>query len=163
MLQAHDLIVAGPLLLIGFVHRRIAQKGAFFLVLSNLPITILHELAHFTAALLLGGRPTGVSLWPSHNNGKWRLGSVTARATILSAAPTALAPLVWLAVGVLLLCERGPLASGSPLTLFTVYVAAYLCLAACIPSWQDIRIALANPLSLILWGTLLAAADILVG
>ncbi len=159
----HDIILAAPLVLIGIVHRRIAQKGAFFLVVSNLPITIMHELAHYASALLLGGRPVGFNLWPKLKNGTWQLGSVTARATVLSAAPTALAPLVWFLVGVLLLVERNTLAEGSILMLCGLYGAVYLCVAASIPSWQDIKIALSNPLSLMLWGAILITADFVIG
>ena len=123
----------------------------------------MHELAHYAAALLLGGRPTGFSLCPSLKNGTWQLGSVTARATILSAAPTALAPLVWFFVGGLLLVERSALADESLPRLCCVYLTAYVCMAASIPSWHDIKIALSNPLSLMLWSAFLVAADFVIG
>ena len=65
----NDITVVVPLVLIGFIHRRIARRGAFLLVLSNLPMTIMHELAHYTSALILGGKPGGFSLWPRLKNG----------------------------------------------------------------------------------------------
>ena len=163
MFNSHDIIVVAPLALIGFIHRRIAKRGAFFLVLSNLPITIMHELAHYTSALILGGKPIGFSLWPTLKNGTWQLGSVTARLTLISAAPTALAPLAWLFVGGLLLVDRSAMAGESLPTLCCIYLATYICVAASIPSWQDIKVALIHPLSLILWSALLVAADFVIG
>jgi hypothetical protein len=163
MFTLHDFIPLIPLVVIGFVHRQIAKNGAFFLIMSNLPITVMHELAHFTAALLLGGRPSGFSLWPRRENGAWRLGSVTARATVISAAPTALAPLAWLIVAGMLLAERATLAGASLPRMCGVHVAAYLCVAAALPSWQDIRVALMHPFSLLLWSVLLGAAAFATG
>ncbi len=163
MLSPHDIIPIAPLVLIGIIHRQIAKQGTFFLVLSNLPITITHELAHYMTALMLGGKPTGFSLWPKRENGMWRLGSVTARATLLSAAPTALAPLLWLLVGGLLLVERTALTGESMPMLCCIYLAAYICVAASIPSWQDIKVAIMHPLSLLLWGAILVAADFTIG
>lgn len=163
MFYPHDIIPAVLLVLIACVHRQIAKKGAFFLVISNLPITIMHELAHYASALILGGKPVGFSLWPKLENGEWQLGSVTARVTIISAAPTALAPLVWLIAGGLLLCERTALAGDSLPMLCFIYLAAYMCLAASIPSWQDIKVAIRNPLSLLLWGAIMVAADFAIG
>ncbi|HXE95237.1 MAG TPA: hypothetical protein VN642_02440 [Dongiaceae bacterium] len=163
MIHQHEVAVIAPLVLIGLVHRRIAKNGAFFLVVSNLPITVLHELAHFTAALMLGGKPVGFSLWPTLKNGTWQLGSVTARVTIISAAPTALAPLLWLPVGGLLLVERTALAGESLPILCCIHLAAYMCVAASIPSWQDIKVAIMHPLSLMLWSAILVAADFVIG
>jgi hypothetical protein len=154
----HDLIIVVPLLLVGYGHHRISKSGTFLLVLSNVPITIMHEMAHFIVALFLGAEPTSFSLWPKKDGNKWILGSVTARVTFLSAVPTALAPLLWLPVGGVLLVERIALSGDSLEKLCGVYLVAYLCLAACIPSWQDIKVALSHPLSLVLWAAIFAAA-----
>lgn len=156
-------MVLAPLVLMGYIHRQIARNGAFFLVLSNLPVTIMHELAHFVVALLLGGRPNGFSLWPRREGGGWRLGSVTARATLLSAVPTALAPLIWLLIGGILLAFRSEVAGESLARLCGVYLAVYLCAAASIPSWQDLHVAVTHPLSLLFWSALLAAIHYVIG
>lgn len=152
MFSHQDIIQVVPLALIGLIHRRIAKYGSFFLVLSNLPITMMHELAHYMSALLLGGAPTGFCLWPKREHGRWQLGSVTARVTLISAAPTALAPLLWLFVGGMLLAKRPVLSYEALPMLCGIYVAAYMCAAASIPSWQDVKVALMHPLSLLLWG-----------
>jgi hypothetical protein len=123
----------------------------------------MHELAHFVMALLLGGKPSGLSLWPRREGGGWRLGSVTARATLLSAAPTALAPLLWLPLGGILLSFRSEVAGESLARLCGVYLAVYLCVAASIPSWQDLNVAITHPLSLLFWGTLFVAAHYVIG
>ena len=139
-------------MLIGLAHRWVSRRGSFFLVLSNLPMTIAHELAHFAVALLLGGKPSAVSLWPTRNGRRWRLGSVTYHATLLSALPTALAPLAWLIIGGYLLTEKSTLAGESSLILSSIYLGIYICVSASIPSLQDMKIVLTHPLSLCLYG-----------
>lgn len=54
-----------PLFVIGWLHRWIARKGAFLLVVSNLPVSLVHETSHYVVSLLLGGRPSGINLWPT--------------------------------------------------------------------------------------------------
>ena len=146
-----DVYLIIPLVLLGQLHRWISRQGALLLVVSNLPITIAHELAHFLVALILGGRPTGISLWPQRSRNGWTLGSVTSHATILSATPTALAPLLWLPAGVGLLMNRAALSGGSVGALCGIYLAVYCCLAASVPSWQDIKVAATHPVSLLVW------------
>lgn len=159
----NTLIALSPLVVIGLAHRWVSRHGSFFLVVSNLPMTISHELAHFAVALLLGGKPSAVSLWPARNGNHWRLGSVTYQATPLSALPTALAPLVWLIVGGYLLSEKSTLAGDSLLILSSIYLGIYLCVSASIPSLQDMKIVLAHPLSLIIWTILVYVAIYLYG
>ncbi|MDD2897869.1 MAG: hypothetical protein PHI31_04065 [Desulfuromonadaceae bacterium] len=158
MFRTHDIIQLTPLVLIYLVHRRIARSGAFFLVLSHLPITIMHEAAHAVMALLFGVKPLGLSLWPQRENGRWRLGSVTARVTLISAVPTAFAPLIWLFVGAQLFDRRSAFNGESLFMTCGIYVAVYACIAAGIPSRQDVKVAFMHPLSLILWSAILIAA-----
>ncbi|HIJ80409.1 MAG TPA: hypothetical protein HPP76_01715 [Desulfuromonadales bacterium] len=159
-----DIILAVvPLLAIGYIHRRIAMSGAFMLVLSNLPVTIMHEMAHFTVALLLGAKPTGFSIWPHREGNRWQLGSVSARVNFISAAPMALAPLLWLVAGLFLLLQKDTIAQDSLKILAGVYLGVYLCIAASIPSRQDIKVALSHPMSLLLWVAIIVAADRLIG
>lgn len=155
MISDHDLIALVPLFLLGALHRYLSQRGSLFLIISNLPSTILHELAHFIVALLLGGTPTGFSIWPQRQNGRWRLGSVTAHLTICSAAPTALAPLLWLLPGYLIVTQGTEAFGASLRSQVQIYLAAYICLAAAVPSRQDIKVLLSNPLSILCWSALL--------
>lgn len=70
------------------------------------PGTVSHEAAHALVGLLLGAKPTSVSLFPKHmGNGHWQLGSVGfARLRWWNAPWTAMAPMllapmsIWLAV-----------------------------------------------------------------
>lgn len=133
----------------GAVHRRLSSSGSFFAILYCLPFTVMHEMAHFMVALLTGGRPSSFSVWPRRAGGGWVLGSVTAVPTILSAAPTALAPLGWLAIGyfVMVLWDFRPVWVPE----YLIVMVLYACSAACTPSWQDIKVALRNPFSLFMW------------
>lgn len=109
----------------------------------------MHETAHFVVAFLTGGRPSSFSIMPRRCEGGWVLGSVTAVPTILSAAPTALAPLGWLAIGyyVMMFWDFRPVWVPEYLIVVVLYASS----AACTPSWQDFKVALKNPFSLLLW------------
>lgn len=164
LFSAGDLLAFGSLVLIGLLHRWISQWGKFFLVVSNLPISLAHELAHYLTALALGGQPSGFTIWPEIDKDKrWVFGSISFRPTMLSALPTTLAPLLWLPVGGLLLLSRVELAQGSLEKLCLVYLVAYVCIAASIPSFMDIKVAVTNPMSVMFWGGIYWGASTLLG
>ncbi|HIJ87236.1 MAG TPA: hypothetical protein HPP97_06060 [Desulfuromonadales bacterium] len=104
------------------------------------------------AALFTGGRPSSLSIWPRRSENGWVLGSVVFVPTLLSAAPTAVAPLGWLVIGYysMVLWETRPVW----LPEWLIVAIVYACSAACTPSWQDIRVALTHPFSLLLWSAL---------
>ena len=136
-------------IVMGAIHRRLSSSGSIVAILYCLPFTIMHEMSHFVAAFLTGGRPSSFSVWPRRSGNRWVLGSVRAVPTLLSAAPTALAPLGWLAVGYysMVLWDMRPVWVPE----YLIVVILYACTAACTPSWQDIKVALTHPLSLLLW------------
>lgn len=133
----------------GALHRRLSSSASFIALLYCLPFTFMHELAHFVVALLTGGRPSSFSILPVRSGGRWVLGSVRAVPTLLSAAPTALAPLGWLVIGYYLLLQW----DFRPLWVpgYLLIIVLYACSAACTPSFQDLKVALGNPFSLVLW------------
>lgn len=136
-------------LVMGTLHRRLSSSGSFFAILYCLPFTVMHEMAHFVAALLTGGRPSSFSVWPRREGGGWVLGSVNVVPTILSAAPTALAPMGWLAIGYYTMVSWDIRPVWMP--EYLIVGILYACSAACTPSWQDIRVVLKHPVSLLLW------------
>ncbi len=144
------LIVA---VVMGVIHRRLSSSGSFAAVLYCLPFTIMHELSHFVVAFLTGGRPSSLCFWPSRSGKGWVLGSICATPTLLSAAPTALAPLGWLAMGYysMIFWDIRP----AWLPEYLLAVILYACAAACTPSVRDIRVALSHPFSLLLWAFVL--------
>ena len=133
----------------GVIHRRLFLAGSFFVVLYCFPFTIMHEFSHFVAAFLTGGRPSSFTVWPRRSENGWILGSVRSIPTLLSSAPTALAPLGWLVIGyyAVALWDLRPLW----IPEWMIVPIMYACSAASAPSWQDIKIALTHPLSLLLW------------
>jgi hypothetical protein len=135
--------------ILGAIHRRVSSSGSFLAILYCLPFTIMHETAHFVVALLTGGRPSSFSIWPRRSGNGWVLGSVNFVPTLLSAAPTSLAPLGWLAIGYYCVALWGLRPAWVPEYLIAVTV--YACTAACTPSRQDLRIVLTHPGSLFLW------------
>lgn len=136
-------------LILGILHRRMSSSGSFFAILYCMPFTAMHESAHFAAALLTGGRPSSFSIWPRRTGDGWVLGSVNFVPTVISAAPTALAPLGWLVVGyhVMVFWDFRP--AWVPDYMMVVFL--YSCSAACTPSMQDIRVAIRKPFSLLMW------------
>lgn len=137
-------------LVMGLLHRRLSSSGSIIAIFYCLPFTIMHEMSHFVAALLTGGRPSSCTVWPRRSGNGWVLGSVVSTPTLLSAAPTALAPLGWLVIGyyATMLWELRPAWVPEDLIIAILYA----CTAACTPSRQDIKVALTHPLSLLLYG-----------
>ncbi len=145
--------------------RRTAARGnALLLILLSLPSTFLHELAHYLIALVLGGNPSRFSLWPTAQrciraDGReekvWTLGSVTFQKSPLATLPAALAPLLYLPVVWYLITapEWSLPMTGGPETV-AVDLTSYAMLAAAVPSYQDIKVALTDLKSLLLYGLL---------
>ena len=68
-----------------------------------LPGTIAHELAHWSMALLLRGKPTPPSFWPHTEGRRWVLGHVLIRRPRwYNLPPIALAPLLLLPLAITL-------------------------------------------------------------
>lgn len=120
-----------------------------------LPGTFIHELLHFTVGLLLNAKPVSFSVWPRRSGpGHWTMGSVAfANVRWYNGAPVGLAPLLapagalWLA----------PAASGwhpawSDLQYWLLAAPVF---SMCLPSWADLRIAMASAMPV---ATLLALA-----
>ncbi|TXI03114.1 MAG: hypothetical protein E6Q76_14300 [Rhizobium sp.] len=117
---------------------------------TNLPGIAAHEVCHWLVALVLFGRPTGVSLLPRKMREGWTLGTVTVRAPRWwNMAPISLAPLALLPIS----GEAYQLlSSGTALISWPhiggLYLAATLAVSS-LPSSADWRHALSNPLPLV--------------
>jgi hypothetical protein len=152
VLHNNSLIIGFLVLsiVLGVLHRRLSSSGSILALIYCLPFTIMHELSHFMVALITGGRPSSFSIWPRRTVNGWLLGSVSAVPTLLSAAPTALAPLGWLIAGYYVMKYWDVRPQWLP--EYYILVILYACSAACMPSWQDINVAIKHPFSLALWG-----------
>jgi len=90
-----EWLVLGVLVLL---QRLVARLGLWPYALVALPGTVLHELAHWVTAWLLGAGPSAPQLWPRQQAGRWQLGAVKFRPRrgtcwLIAIAPLALAPL----------------------------------------------------------------------
>lgn len=141
----------------GSLHRRMSSSGSFLMILGNLPFTAMHELSHFLVAAITGGHPSSFSLWPKRDGNGWILGSVSSIPTLLSAAPTALAPLGWLAFGYYSIAFWDMRPIWMPELM--IWPILYACAAASTPSGQDIKIAITHPFSLLLWAAIIYIAS----
>jgi hypothetical protein len=129
------------LLWVIFALRRLAPV----FILAVFPATIVHELMHFATALLLNGRPSGFRLIPRRSNDGYVLGAVCcANVRWYNGLFIGLAPLALLALAMVLVAWRAHgfvVISGRE----ALWAYAIACLIyAAIPSWQDIKVALAS-------------------
>lgn len=144
------MIEAATYLALAILFQRSARSGAFWMILTRLPSTILHELSHLVMALLLSATPKGFSLWPKKQGDSWVLGSVSCSGILWwNAFPVSMAPAFinlpiawWL--------------HGQPGISFKV--AAFVFLVGSIPSLQDLKVSLSNMVGAALWLALIVGA-----
>lgn len=127
-------------ILLALVLIRLARHaGMWIFAVVALPGTMLHELSHFTIALVLGAQPSFPSLIPTKVGRVWRLGEVRfqpghLRAMFVALAPLLLAPLaLWWTLALVA-------HAAWPWYALHVWIAAAL-LHACFPSRTDWRLA----------------------
>jgi hypothetical protein len=134
------------------------RLGVLFF-LAAFPATLAHELMHLAVGLLTHGQPSGLRLRPQRSARGYVLGSVTCNnVRWYNGLFIGLAPLLLLPAALTLLRWRAP----QPLVaaeLAWVYLIACLVYAS-LPSWQDLRVALASSWLLV---ALLAGVALAVG
>ena len=140
-----EILIGGTVLGVLFWIEERSRSSWFYPFLVIVP-TLLHELAHFFVALLLGGKPSFPSLVPKREGCVWVLGQVRFQATPFNAFPTALAPLGLLPLAIVW-------AGDLPLGLREAVLWASL--KAFLPSSQDLRVAFSYPLASFVWIALL--------
>ncbi|TDA63654.1 hypothetical protein E0765_07410 [Sulfuricurvum sp. IAE1] len=118
----------------------------FLGIAINLAGTVLHELCHYVAALLLNGKPIGFSLIPRRVHDGWVLGSVeSSNVRWYNAFPIAMAPVLLLGAAYYLDVWYGAYIVQPSLLSDLVYILAVVVLVEnAIPSLQDFRVALSN-------------------
>lgn len=147
-IELPSLILVGAWLLVLNASRRATWQ----LALVSLPGTWAHELAHYVAGVVLGAKPTSLSLWPRREGDRIILGSVGfARLNLWNSGPVGLAPLILLP-GAGLAAEHWLAPAFASSAYLSWVLAGYVCaclLFSCIPSSTDIRVGGASAL---LWG-----------
>lgn len=146
------------------IQSRAERVGSLWLILSTLPGTVLHELAHFVVALVTGGRPRGLSIMPksrdcTYADGSsrrmWVLGSVSlGRVGTFSAVPTALAPLGLIMVAWFFYHHWFTWFPSDLLHTLCLYLIIYVFCSSSIPSKQDLKVAFSSLSGLLLYGLL---------
>lgn len=141
--------------------RLLVPGGGRLSLLLRFPSTVLHESAHYAVGFLTGGRPAGFRITPRRekkrgifgSKERWLLGSVTLRRPgIISALPSALAPLLFLPLAVLLYrhwFHWFPADLGHSSLLG---VAILILLSASVPSIRDLEAAFSRPAGVLLYG-----------
>lgn len=146
--------LAGVLVLL-----HLARRWILLFALLAWPGTVLHELAHWLVATVLGGRPTWPSVIPERGEGgRWRLGSVGIRQVRwFNAVPIGLAPLLLAPAAAALLAFAGRLEPNAPPHWLALYGVAALA-TACLPSRADWQIVASRPFGAALWLALAGGA-----
>jgi len=132
------------------------RLGALFFV-AAFPATLAHELMHLFVGLLTFGQPSGLRLIPARRASGYALGSVTCQnVRWYNGLFIGLAPLLLLPLAVVLLLWRAR--TGAALDVIELgWSYAVACLVyASLPSWQDLRVAIAS--SWLILALLLAVA-----
>jgi hypothetical protein len=120
------------------------RLGVIYFV-TTFPVTLAHELMHLLLGFLTYGQPCRFRVWPRRSAGGYVLGSVTCRnvrwynGLFIGFAPMLLLPFAL----TLLIWRLHAQPDMNPVEATWVYAVACLTYAS-LPSWQDIRVALAS-------------------
>lgn len=112
-----------------------------------LPGTFMHELAHWTAAKLLKGKPSGISLRLKKVGNSYALGEVRFVPGQFNTVTIALAPLFLVPLWLFVL----PHVALSIPQAFVIGVFASMVASSSKPSTQDIKVAFSRPLGFLPW------------
>ena len=132
--------VAGLMVLL-----RLSRRfGAVFLLIT-FPVTLAHELTHLVLGYLTGGQPSGFRILPRRSARGYILGAVTCNnVRWYNGLFIGLAPLLLLPLALALLSWRlraqPEVSADEAAWVFAVASLVY----ASLPSWQDLRVALAS-------------------
>ncbi len=138
--QMYALSVAVILALLLLTRR----LGVVYFV-TTFPVTLAHELMHLLLGFLTHGQPCGFHVWPRRSARGYVLGSVACRnvrwynGLFIGFAPVLLLPLA-LALLVWRLHAQPQVNAVEAAWAYAVACLTY----ASLPSWQDIRVALAS-------------------
>jgi len=120
------------------------RMGAIYFV-TTFPVTLAHELMHLLLGFLTYGQPCGFRVWPSRAARGYVLGSVSCRnvrwynGLFIGFAPVLLLPFAL----ALLIWRLHAQPDVNAVEAAWAYAVACLTYAS-LPSWQDIRVALAS-------------------
>lgn len=131
-----------------------AHKNILLYALFTLPGTILHELCHYIVALFTLSRPSFPSIIPQRIDGNLALGSVSFVPGFFTAWLVALAPLYLMPVAAYWIYLTAKSLSTHDKALYLVLLGwvESAAIFACLPSRQDIKIAISYPFGMIIFG-----------
>ncbi len=124
--------------------------------LVNVPGTILHECMHYLVGMFLNARPCNFTIFPRRDlDGNYVMGSVGfTNVTFYNAFPAAMAPLLLLPIGFYANRYLLPLLPPTLLNYVLYVLLQTIIIENAMPSRADFRVALNNPLGVVLYGVL---------
>ncbi len=126
---------------------QLKHRFAAFALLA-FPSTLAHETMHFVVALILGGKPSTMQLWPKRQGNNYALGQVVVRnSTRFNIGPIALAPLLLIPLAWYVLRYVPAKPSWLQVLLWGAIIGSLL--YGSLPSGADWRLAWRAPLSTI--------------
>jgi hypothetical protein len=133
------------------VSMHLARRWVFLYALLVWPGTVLHEFAHWLMAMLLGGKPTSLSVVPGRSERGWRLGAVgIGRVRWFNAVPIGFAPLLLAPLAAFALVYAARIDDAHWAHWAALYIAVSAA-ASCLPSLADCRIVVSRPFGLLLY------------
>jgi hypothetical protein len=132
---------------------RLKHRFAVFALLA-FPSTLAHEIMHFVVALIFGGKPSAMQLWPKRQSNNYALGHVVVRnSTRFNIGPIAIAPLLLIPLAWYLLRYVPTKPSWWQVLLWGAVIGSLL--YGSLPSGADWRLAWKAPANTITLGLLL--------
>lgn len=129
---------------------KIMKRRFFLFSLITLPSTIMHESMHYISSLLLLGKPSKFSIFPKKTDTGYTMGYVISNnmnwmnGFIISMAPLFLLPIGFVFYTHYIIGETNMVT-----LVLKIYLLASM-LDGCIPSRQDLKLAVLHPIGLVL-------------
>lgn len=127
-----------------FLGRKAGRRGIFIRSLWNFVGVFLHETCHLVVGIALLGSPAGFTLIPKLNEkGRWVMGAVRfKKLNALNSLPIGLAPLSLLGFSGFLYRNWERWFSLTLKSTLSLYLIIFFLLYNCLPSSQDLKVAL---------------------
>lgn len=133
--------------------RSIAHKNIFTASLYNIVGTLFHELSHYIVAIIFNAKPVSFSIIPRRRGDDWILGSVTCRnLDWYNSFPVSLAPLMLVPASYLLYSGSLSLTGVENIDFFIRTFISVILLYSAIPSAQDLKVAISEPVGVLIYG-----------
>ena len=136
-------------------HKLLQSKNYFLVFLMGFFTTLPHELAHYIVALILGGRPFGLYLFPKKVEAggyiHWTFGSVNAYVNSFNGFFIGIAPIIWLVIGYFVAKYYFYYVDVSFFSVILFFLIEWILIENGLPSKTDLDIAFSSSVGVIIF------------